>query len=264
MSIIASLPILGGRDGVVLSAAERGLVLDRPREELTIPGEAVARVWTEGRTIAVELRARTGTEPVVHRVEDVDETAAAAFAAGVNALRLEPEEEIDGAALVIVRTRKTLWRERYVRRMKRLVLGCVGAVVGVSVLAGLLGDAGRAIAVVPVGFLATAALGFGVYEVGKWLHVRRVRKHGTRVFARPANVPGAYLYVDDRNVTRVAFPDSYGPYAEVCYDPEEPAEVHPVKPSFTQRFNTFMGWFLLFLGLDGVALVVLILSMPFE
>ncbi|MFF5424573.1 MULTISPECIES: hypothetical protein [unclassified Streptomyces] len=264
MSIIASLPILPGRDGVVLSAVGRGLVLERPREVLTVPGEAVARVWTEGRTIAVELRARSGAEPVVHRVEDVDETAAATFAAGVNALLLEPAEEIDGAALVIVRTRRTLWRERYLRRMKRFVLACVGAVVGVSVLSVLVGDVGRAIAVVPVGFLTTAALGFGVYEVGKWLHVRRVRKHGTRVFARPADSPGAYLYVDDRNVTRVVFPDSHGSYAEVCYDPEEPAEVHPVKPSFTQRFNTFMGWFLLFLGLDGVALTVLILLMPFE
>ncbi|MER7515733.1 hypothetical protein [Streptomyces sp. NPDC126499] len=216
MSIIASIPVLKGRDGVILSAVSRGLILERPREELTIPGEAIARARAEGRSLVLDLRVPAGAAPVSYRIEDVDEQAATAFADGVNALSLEPEEEVDGPSLVVVHALRTVARERFLRRLKWFLLGCVGAVVALCVVCAAVGGAGHAIAIVPVGFLTIGALGFGVYEMGSWLRGRRLRKHGVTVFAKPSNSPGTYLYVDNDGVTRTVVCDvSHRPYVEV-------------------------------------------------
>ncbi|WP_435970118.1 hypothetical protein [Streptomyces sp. Qhu_M48] len=258
MSIIASIPVLKGHGGITLSAAPEGLFLERPREELTIPGEAVGRVRAEGGAVAVELRARAGTTPVVHRVEGVSEAAATAFADGVNSLLLEPDEEVDGAALVVLRTFRTHWQRRHLRRFMWFVLVLLGAVVALSVIAGVTGGAGYAVGIAVIGLVTAVTLGAGVYEFGQWAHTRRVREHGVREFARPANVPGTYLYVDTTGTTRTVSHLSHGPYLEVAYDPKDPADVYTLKPGFMQRLSISAGTFLLLCGLGGLAALALV------
>ncbi|MFE6066765.1 hypothetical protein [Streptomyces sp. NPDC056525] len=258
MSIIASIPVLKGHGGTTLSADPEGLLLERPREELTIPGQAVARVRAEGGAVAVELRAPTGTTPVVHRIEGVSEAAATAFADGVNSLLLEPDEEIDGATLLVLRTFRTRRQRRHLRRFMWFMLGCLGAVVALSVIAGVAGDdPGYVVGIVLIGLITAAALGGAFYEFGEWNHRRRVRRHGVREFARPANVPGIYLYVDTTGMTRTVSHLSHGPYLEVAYDPKDPADVCTLKPGFMQRLSISAGTFLLVCGLGGVAALAL-------
>ncbi|MET9953952.1 hypothetical protein ABZ135_20700 [Streptomyces sp. NPDC006339] len=258
MSIIASIPVLRGRGGVVVSAVSRGLILERPREELTIPGEAIAGTRAEGSTLVIELRAPAGATPVVHRIEDVAEDAAAAFAKGVNALTLEPAEEIDGKALVVVHTLRTVARERFTRRFKRFLIGCLAVVVALCVACAVAGSAGHAIGIVPLGLITTAALGFGVYEVATWLRGRRLWKHGVKTFAKPSDAPTVYLYVDGDGVTRAVSGEGHRLYLEVAYDPEDPGDVHAPKHPLLRRFNLTMGTVLLFIGLAGVALLALL------
>ncbi|MFB7029169.1 MULTISPECIES: hypothetical protein [unclassified Streptomyces] len=258
MSIIASIPVLRGHGGVTVSAAPEGLLLERPREELTIPGEAVARVRAEGGAVAVELRAPAGATPVVHRIEGVSEAAATAFADGVNSLLPEPDEEVDGAALLVLRTFRTRWQRRHLRRFGWFVLVVLGAVVALSVIAGVAGGAGYAVGTVVTGLITAVTLGAGVYEFGQWNHTRRVRKHGVREFARPANVPGTYLYVDTNGMTRTVSHLSHGTYLEVAYDPKDPADVYTLVPGFMQRLSIAAGTFLFLCGLGGVAALVLL------
>ncbi|GAA1534788.1 hypothetical protein GCM10009730_50080 [Streptomyces albidochromogenes] len=260
MSIISSIPVLQGRDGVVLSAVSEGLVLERPRQVLTIPSQAVARVHTEGRTLSVELRAPVGSTPAVYRIEDVSEAAATAFASGVNSLLAEPDEEVDGAALVVVQTLKTLWRVKFLRRLKWFVLGCVGTVVALGVIAGIVGDAGYVIIFVPFGFITVAALGAGAYAVGTWNHERRLLKHGVTVFARPADQPGAYLYTDTAGMTRGVTHMSSAPYVQVSFDPQDPADVLVPPAPFMRRFSVTLGAFILFCGLNGMTLLVFLVA----
>ncbi|MET9379299.1 hypothetical protein ACFYV5_20020 [Streptomyces sp. NPDC003035] len=258
MSIISSLPILQGRDGVVLCAVSGGLILERPREVVTIPGEAVARVRAEGRSVAVELRAPAGATPAVHRIEDVSEDAAAAFAEGVNSLLIEPDEEVDAATLVVVRTLRTKAREKALRRLKWFVLSCVGTVVALCVICAVVGSGGHIIALVPFGFLAIAALTAGVFEMGVWMRRRRLLKHGVKTFARPADVPGRYLYTDGAGVVRVVSWEGNSAYVAVSYDPDDPADVYAPQNPLLRRFNTVMGSFLLFCGLLGMVMVAII------
>ncbi|MEU3743834.1 MULTISPECIES: hypothetical protein [Streptomyces] len=260
MSIIASIPILKGHGGATLSAVPRGLLLERPREELTIPGEAVARVRAEGGSVAVELRAPAGTTPVVHRIDGVSGAAATAFADGVNSLTLEPDEEVDGATLVVLRTLKTRWQRKHLRRSLWFMLGCLGAVVVLSVIAGVAGDAGYAVGAVMIGLFTTVTLGGAVHEMTDWIHRRRVRKHGVREFARPSNEPGTYLYVDTTGMTRTVTHLSHGPYVEVAYDPKDPADVCTLKPGFMQRLSIAAGMFLLVCALLGAATLAFMMA----
>ncbi|MFD3571338.1 hypothetical protein [Streptomyces sp. NPDC058667] len=257
MSIIASIPVLKGHGSTVLSAAPEGLLLERPGEELTIPGEAVARVRAEGRSVAVELRAPAGAAPVVQRIEGADETAAAAFADGVNSLLLDPEEEVDGAAMLVLRTLRTRRSRRALRRTKWYALGSLVTVVVLSVIGGVAGGFVYPVAIVPVGAITAVALGAGVYEAGVWKYRRRVRRHGVREFARPSNVPGTYLYVDGSGITRTVSAVGHGPYLEIVYDAQDPAEVFTLKPGLMQRLDIWVGTFLLVCGLCGVASLVL-------
>lgn len=260
MSIISSLPVLQGRDGAVLRAVGTGLILERSREERMIPGEAVARVRAEGRSVTVELRARAGTIPSVHRIEGVSEAAAVAFADGVNALLTEPAEEIDGSALVVLRTIRTHWRERFLRRLKWFVLGCLGMVVALCVVAAIVGNAGYAIAIVPVGAITTAGLGVGAYCVGTWNRERRLLGHGITVVASQADMVGAYLYTDTAGTTRVLSHPGFEPFVRASYDPSDPADVLVPQSAFMRRFTLTMGVFILFCALNGVAMLVVFMA----
>ncbi|MEU0397775.1 hypothetical protein ABZ208_34485 [Streptomyces sp. NPDC006208] len=255
MSITSPIPVLQDRDGTVLSAESEGLVLERPREELTIPTAAISRVRAEGRSVAVELRALAGATPSVHRIEDVSEAAATVFADAVNALLPERTEEIDGSALVVLRTLTPSRREKFMRSLKWFVFGCLGVVVAVCVTAGIAGDAGLAIAVVPIGVITTAGLGVGVYCVWTWNRERRLLKHGITVVASPANRPGAYLYTDSAGMTRVLSHWGVEPYVRAGYNPQDPSDVLVPQAPFMRRFNITLGAFILFCGLNGVALL---------
>ncbi|MFD4139621.1 hypothetical protein [Streptomyces sp. NPDC058572] len=80
--------------------------------------------------------------------------AAAVFADAVNALSPERTEEIEGSALVVLRTFTPSRREKFMRGLKWFVFGCHGVVVAVCVTAGIAGLA--------IGVITTAGLGVGV------------------------------------------------------------------------------------------------------
>ncbi|MGW0117026.1 hypothetical protein [Streptomyces sp. NPDC003327] len=247
MSITASVPVLQGSGGAVLSAEDNGLLLERPREHVTIPPDAIARVRAEGRSVAVELRAPAGAAPTVYRIDDVDEADATAFADRLTALLEglgDEPAEVDGKALVVLRTLRTRWQVRHKRRITWFVLGCVAAVVAASAVAGTSGGAGYGATAALIGALAVAALWPGAWEAGKWAHRRRLIRRGAKAFARPSNVPGVFLYVDASGTARTVAHASYGSYVEVRFAPEDPADVAAVKPDVPQRLNSvFAGLF---------------------
>ncbi|MFE9773564.1 hypothetical protein ACFYOV_18215 [Streptomyces sp. NPDC005931] len=264
MSIMPPIPVLQGRDGTVLSAEQEGLVLERPGEELTIPAKAIARIHAEVRSVTVELRAPSGATPSVHRIEDVSEPAATAFADAVNALLPERNEEIDGGALVVLRTFAKTRRQRFLRGLKWFVFGCLGVVGALCVTAGIAGVAGLAIAIVPIGAIATAGLGFGVYCVWTWNRERRLLKHGITVVASRANRPGMYFYTDTAGTTRVLSHVSFEPYVRASYNPQDPSDVLVPQAPFMRRFNVTLGAFILFCGLNGVALLAIMMVDAFS
>jgi hypothetical protein len=256
MSITPSIPVLQGRGGTVLSTEQEGLVLERPGEELTIPTRAIARVYAEARSVTVELRAPVGATPSVHRIEDVSEAAAVVFVDAVNALLPEQTEEVDGSALVVLRTFARTRRQKFLRRLKWFVFSCLGGVVALSVTAGIAGDVPIAITVVPFGFIGTLGIGVGVYCVGTWNRERRLLRHGVTVVASQANRPGAYLYTDSTGTTRVLSHMGFEPFVRASYDPREPSDVLVPQAPFMRRLNLCLGVFILFCGLNGAGLAI--------
>ncbi|XIE78455.1 hypothetical protein AB6O49_10535 [Streptomyces sp. SBR177] len=107
MPISSPIPVLQGDRGTELRSSGEELVLRRRDAELRIPFAAIARVRAARREVAVELTAPAGTEPTVHRIEDVSAAAASVFAEAVNAAlpeRAPGEETVDGATLVVTRS----------------------------------------------------------------------------------------------------------------------------------------------------------------
>lgn len=111
------VPVLRGRDGVVLRLEGDAVVLLEGDEERWIPLRAVEGVSAEGRTVEVELLG--GEAPVVHRVEEVPESAAERFAEEVSALLPARDRDVapvDGPSLVTVvpltpaDRRRSAWR----------------------------------------------------------------------------------------------------------------------------------------------------------
>ncbi|MFE0646462.1 hypothetical protein ACFW2Y_33400 [Streptomyces sp. NPDC058877] len=257
MSNTSSPPVLQGRRGTVLSAENDGLILERPGEELHVPAFAIARIHAEGRSVAVELRAPAGVEPTVHRIEDVSEAAALAFADAVNARLPEQTEEIDGAACTVLHALASSRREQFVRRLKRFVFGCLGTVVALCVAVGAAGGDGLALAIagVPIGVITTAGLGFGAYHVWTWNRERRLLKHGITVVASTVDMPGMCLYTDTAGTNRTLPHLGFAPNVRVGYDPRDPSDAVVLQEPSVRRLNIALGAFVLFCGLNGVALL---------
>ncbi|MFE5941938.1 hypothetical protein [Streptomyces sp. NPDC056480] len=261
MSITSSVPVLKGRDATVLSAEQDGLALERPGEKVMIPFGAIARVHAEGRSLTVELRALAGATPAVHRVEDVSAAAAVAFADAVNALLLDPAEDIDGSALVDARTFTSTWLQRFRRRLGRVLLGCLGGVLALSVTTAVAGD-GRtavtgAVLIAALGVMAVVGIGLGAVCLVPWFHEARRRRHGMTVIAVQVDGPGTYQYTDSTGTTRVFSHPSPAPSVQAGYDPRNPSDVLVLQDHRSTRLlDITLGPCFLLAGLGGIAVVI--------
>ncbi|WP_329120766.1 hypothetical protein [Streptomyces sp. NBC_01353] len=256
MSITSSIPVLQGRGGSVLYAEEQGLVLERPGEVVTFLAGSVGRVHAEGRSVTLELRAKAGVTPVTYRIEDVSEAAAVVFADALNALLPVPTDDIDGTSYTVVRSLSPTWHQRFLRRIKWLVIGCLGAVVALCVVVAVAGQAGIIIGLVPVGGITTAGLGVGAYTVGRWIRERRLIRHGVMVFATPSDAPGVYLYTDNTGTTRPLAYWGSEPFVQAGYDPRDPSDALVPQAPLLRRLNFALGLFIAFCALNGVAMLV--------
>ncbi|MFB7375572.1 hypothetical protein ACFC0D_37760 [Streptomyces sp. NPDC056222] len=258
MSIISSLPVLQGRGGSVLSADEQALTLERPGEVVTFLPGSVAKVHAEGRRVTLELRAKAGVTPVTYRIEDVSEAAAVVFADALNELLPGPTDDIDGTHHTVVRSLSPTWHQRFLRRIKWLVIGSLVAVVALCVIVAVAGEAGLIIGLVPVGGITTAGLGVGAYAAGRWIHERRLLRHGITVVATPSDVPGVYLYTDNTGTTRPLKYWGFEQFVRAGYDPSDPSDALVPQAPLPRRLNFSLGLFILFCALNGVAMLVIL------
>ncbi|MFD3658852.1 hypothetical protein [Streptomyces sp. NPDC058620] len=259
MSITSSIPVLQGRGATTLSSEQDGLVLERPGEKLTIPTRAIARVHAEARSLTVELRALAGATPSVHRIEDVSPAAAAAFADAVNALLPQRVEDVEGVALVDVRTFTTTWLQKFRRRLGRALLGCLGGVLALAVATAIAGEGptpvGGAMFIVPLGVMAVIGIGLGVVCVVPWFHETHRRRHGVTVVAVQTDEPGTYQYTDSTG-TRVFAHPSTEPSVQASYDPRDPSDVLVLQDRSARFFEITLGPCFLLAGLGGLAVVI--------
>ncbi|MFJ7155955.1 hypothetical protein ACIQUQ_13535 [Streptomyces sp. NPDC101118] len=253
MPITSSIPVLQGSGGAVLSAEPDGLLLDRPGQKATIPVRAVARVHAESRSVTVELRALPGATPSVHLIEGVSEAAGAAFAEAVNALLPAPAEDVDGAALVDLRTFTKTWLEGYRRRLGRVVLGYLGAILALALVTAIAGPGETGVAgavfIVPLGLLAAVMLWLGGVCVVPWFHETRLRRHGVTVDAEPADDPGTYRYTDTTGTTHVFAHQSTAPSVRVAYPPRDPSSVLVLQARNDRILEIVLGPGFIFSGL---------------
>ncbi|MFE7581253.1 hypothetical protein ACFU5Y_06760 [Streptomyces gardneri] len=262
MPTLSSIPVLTGNDRTNLTAVPEGLLLRGRHRNITIPAEAVARVRAEGTSVAVELRALIGATPTVYRIEGVDGARAVAFAEGVNSL-IEPEEqeeEVDGISLVVSDTRKTRWTLGANRRLKWFVLAVLAVTVALAVFGGLTQGAVYPVITVFLTPIIGACFAGSMQELTQSLHARRLRRTGVKEFARPANLPGSYVYQDSTRLNHALIRLGAGPYVEVVYDPADPADWVTLRPGFMERLSRAAGVFTFLCGIGGLALMVLMLS----
>ncbi|MFE6787604.1 hypothetical protein ACFVFF_35630 [Streptomyces sp. NPDC057680] len=261
MSITSSMPVLRGRGATVLSAVPGGLVLERPGGQVMIPFRAIARVHVEAREVTVELSAPAGAAPSLHRVGEVSAAAAAAFADAVNVLLPVPVEDIDGSALVEVRTSTRTWLQRFRRTLGRVLLGCLAGVLALSVTNAVAGDGRTAVTgallVAALGALAVVGIGLGAVCVVPWFHETRRRRYGVTVIAEQADGPGMYRYADGSGTVRVfSHPAGPVPSLQACYDPRDPADVLVLQDRSSRLIDITLGSCFLLAGLGGIAAVV--------
>ncbi|MFD6371906.1 hypothetical protein ACFWGM_33410, partial [Streptomyces roseolus] len=149
---IASLPVLVGRDGIALSAENEGLVLDLPTEQIVFTADGLARLRAEGGTVLIELRAKAGAAPRVHRIDGVDPDGAVLFADTINDLLANrtDRDDVDGARFAAIRSLAPRWRHRFARRVLRGSLGYLLALIVLAVVAGSLGHWDVVIVEIPV------------------------------------------------------------------------------------------------------------------
>jgi hypothetical protein len=128
--------------GTVVRLAEDRVVLRRRTEEVAVPVRAVAAARAQGRVFELEVRTPEGREPAVHRVDDVSEAAARAFADAVTARlsTLAPGElPADGTELVVSGPVEAAWS---LQRQGPLLLGLL-LVFSLAVAVGTSGTAAQ-------------------------------------------------------------------------------------------------------------------------
>ncbi|MGW2305940.1 hypothetical protein [Streptomyces sp. NPDC001809] len=256
----SSIPLLQGRAGALLVWKEDQLVLERRSETLAIPARAVARVRAEARCVTVELRALPGATPAVYRIEDVSEAAAVVFADAVSALLPARSEEVDGAALVEVRSfgRTRLRTFRY-----RAVWGTLGALaVLIGLTVPLVGAAdgtdaqGSAVVAGIVGGLTVLAAGLAVLFTGPSVYERRLRRHGVTVVAVRTDRPRVYRFEDGTGATRHLSYLSVEPYVQVAYHPRDASDLVVVRNPFARILDVTIASLCAVLALGLVPLTV--------
>ncbi|MFF1508472.1 hypothetical protein [Streptomyces sp. NPDC058326] len=241
---ISSLPVLRGRGGAVLSVEDIGLVLDLPREQVTFTPDGLGRIRAEGRSVLIELRAKAGAAPRVHRVDDVDEAAATAFADGVDAILANrtDSDDIDGAPFAVVRSLTPTWRTRFHRRILRGALWHLLALVVLCLVAGSLSRWDLVLLTVPMGGFAWLGLCPALYGVIRARRERWLYRHGVMVTATRATMSrGAYIYPDATGTYRGFLHGEAGPTITVAHPPEDPADVLVPASPFTHLVNTYAG-----------------------
>jgi hypothetical protein len=246
---LSSLPVLRGRDEAVLSAEDIGLVLDLPHEQITFTPDGLGRIRVEGRSVLIELRAKAGAAPRVHRVDDVDEAAATAFADGVNAILANrtDSDDVDGAPFAVVRSLAPTWRTRFHRRILRGTLWHLVVLVVLCVVAGSLGRWDLVLLTVPIGGFAWLGLWLGLYAVIRARRERRLYRYGVTVTATRATMTrGAYVYPDATGTYRGFLHGEAGPTITVAHPPEDPADVLVPASPLRHLVNTYAGAVLVF------------------
>ncbi|MER5961381.1 hypothetical protein [Streptomyces sp. NPDC002057] len=247
MSITSSsIPVLQGRGAAVLTWRQDELVLERRGETLAIPARAVARVHADARCVTVELRSLAGATPSVQRIEDVSEAAAAVFADAVNPLLPAAVEEVDGGALVVVRSFARTRLQRFRRGLAWSVLGSLVGVVGLAatLVATVDGPDAKGSAFVSgiAGGLTVLLTGLAVACIGSSLHERRLRRHGVTVVAARTDRPRVYQYEDGSGTTRYLSHLSAAPFEQVSYHPQDTTDVLVPRTPFARILDVSMAW----------------------
>lgn len=263
---IASLPVLVGRDRTALSAEDEGLVLDLPTEQIVFTADGLGRIRAEGRTVLIELRAKAGATPRVHRIDDVDPDGAVLFADTINELLANrtDRDDIDGTPFAVIRSLAPTWRDRFRRRLLWGVLGHLLALIALAVVAGSLGHWDVVIIEIPVGGIGWLAFGFGAYGVGRSRRERWLERHGVAVTATRATTPGAYIYPDGAGDYRCFLHAPAGAALPAYYPPEDPRDVLVPSAPFTRLVNTVAGGFLLFGGIVCTVALALLTVISFS
>jgi hypothetical protein len=235
MSITSRIPVLHAGGDTVALVENDVLIVRRPHEQTHIPLEAISRVTAEGRTVTIELTAAPTTQEThLHRVRDVVDAGAGAFADAVNAVlpeRSEDAEAIDGADLV--------WGERlyqpsyrnWLRGMKRGALVATLVAIGSCVLVGFTGSPAAMVFIIPFSFFGILILTFGAFLAYAPVEERYLRKHGVRTVAvRLRDQPGRYAYTDPGGLVRTVRHSVPAWSIEAAYDPRDPGRVLPLRP----------------------------------
>ncbi|MFE6331931.1 DUF3592 domain-containing protein [Streptomyces sp. NPDC057798] len=266
MSIMPSVPVLRGRKNTSLQLDGSVLVLRVREQEHRIPLAAVAQVRSERRSVEVVLTAPRGSRPAVHRLDDVGEAAADAFAGAVNAALPDGSgPAVDGSALVTVRTLDDERRKVRLRRAIRLGwLALILVFAGETVLLTLTDDAEMIFLIWMCGPLGAACVHVGVrltpFDKPAW----RLPRHGVTVVAQYDGYhDGMHVYAfTDLSGKQYGYtpPGYQGDTVEVVYDPRDPFS--GTERSMLIGRSTLLIPLIIFGGLGGLMLLLILLMIP--
>lgn len=259
MSTIPSTPALRGSGDSLLRLEDTELYLKLPQEDHRIPLAAIASVRAEGRSVTVVL---TGADATEHRIEDVAEGAATAFAETVTAaLPTDRDLTADGNALVSSK-HYPVDVER-LRHRRRLIAYGVGSLLVGLALAGVLvfNDQGSSAPLyAPAGLVGALLASHVGHNVPRLNRLWRLPRHGV-------TVPAIYSHINEKNHAVYVYPDGDGHEhmflagmllpkqgvrrISVSYDPADPRHV-------VKAINNGRGFETLLVSLEaGVALLLL-------
>ncbi|MFF0480051.1 hypothetical protein [Streptomyces sp. NPDC004435] len=245
-SPLPSFPVLRGRDGAVLTAEELCLVLDLPREQVTFTPDGLGRLRVEGRSVLIELRARKGTTPVVHRIDDVDERDARLFADKLNEAlaRRVDDDDVDGARFAVIRHLGPTWRKGFHRRLARGLLAHLLALLALAVAGGATGHWDVVAATVVLGGFGWLCLAMGWYGAARSRRERWLRRHGVLATAVRTTSRGGYMYPDGTGAYRGFLHGDDDPALTVAFPADAPGDALVLSKPLTDLANSLLGPFL--------------------